>query len=46
MAQGRCRFTVSRLEWLDESLVKMGPVQEASEEILDGILRNNRGTVS
>ena len=45
MAQSRCKFTISRLEWLDENVTPDVSVLAANEEILDGILRNNRGTV-
>ena len=55
ISRARCRHTISRLEWLHEDLVlndhsissTINPavaVREAGEELLDGILRNNRGT--
>jgi hypothetical protein len=47
MAEAKCQFTVSRLEWLDEAVeVRCAAVRKAREELLDGTLRNNRGTVS
>ena len=47
MAEAKCQFTISRLEWLDDTVeVKCHAVRKAREEILDGTLRNNRGTVS
>lgn len=47
MAEARCRYTVSRLEWLDETVeINSQAVRQAREELLDGTLRNNRGTVS
>lgn len=55
ISRARCRLTISRLEWLHEDLVlndhgisaTVNPavaVREANEELLDGVLRNNRGT--
>ncbi len=47
MAEARCRYTVSRLEWLDEAVeIQSHAVRQAREELLNGTLRNNRGTVS
>ena len=47
MAEAKCQFTISRLEWVDEVVeVRSHSVRKAREEILDGILKNNRGTVS
>jgi len=47
MAEARCQYTISRLEWLDEDVeLKAHAVRQAREELLDGTLRNNRGTVS
>ena len=47
MAEAKCQFTISRLEWLDDAVeVRCHAVRKAREEILDGTLRNNRGTVS
>lgn len=47
MAEARCRYTISRLEWLDEAVeINSQAVRQAKEELLDGTLRNNRGTVS
>jgi len=47
MAEAKCQFTISRLEWVDEVVeVRSHAVRKAREEILDGILKNNRGTVS
>lgn len=45
MAQSRCKFTVNRLEWLEENVTPDISVLQANEEILEGTLRNNRGTV-
>jgi len=55
ISRARCRHTISRLEWLHEDLVlndhsissTVNPavaVREAGEHLLDGVLRNNRGT--
>lgn len=46
MARARCQNTLSRLDWLDENPEMKETISEASEEMLDGMLRNNRGTVS
>ena len=46
MAEAKCQFTISRLEWLDDQVeIKSTAVRMAREELLDGTLRNNRGTV-
>ena len=44
MAAANCRHTISRLDWLDENLATMEAVTNAKEEMLDGVLKNNRGT--
>ncbi|TRY71154.1 hypothetical protein TCAL_09287 [Tigriopus californicus] len=45
MAQARCQNTIARLDWLDDCPVDAKvAVNNASEEILEGVLRNNRGT--
>ena len=39
-------FFICQLEWLDEAVeVRCHAVRKAREEMLDGTLRNNRGTV-
>ena len=45
MARARCAHTLSKLDWLDESAEPGAAVREATEEMLHGTLRNNRGTV-
>ena len=45
MAQARCRATLERLDWLDDSEEMKATIQDATEEMLEGTLRNNRGTV-
>lgn len=45
MAAARCRHTISRLDWLDDSIENMEAVKNATEEVIEGVLRNNRGTV-
>ena len=46
MAQTKCQITLDRLEWLDELDSQSHGILEAKEEMLEGVLRNNRGTVS
>ena len=46
ITQSRCKFTVARLEWLEENVTPDISVLQANEEVLEGTLRNNRGTVS
>ncbi len=46
MAKARCRLTLRRLEWLneEEDSIASSAVASAAEEMLEGVLRNNRGT--
>ncbi len=53
ISRARCRHTISRLDWLHEDPVGAAAgegntiasaVREATEELLEGVLRNNRGT--
>jgi hypothetical protein len=46
IAEARCQFTLSRLEWPgDGDELRYEAVRHAREELLDGTLKNNRGTV-
>ncbi len=48
MAQARCKHTLARLDWLHEAVLpeaSVEAVRNATEEVLEGVLRNNRGTV-
>ena len=44
MARARCDNTLARLDWLDDSAEVRGTVRGATEEMLEGVLRNSRGT--
>ena len=44
MAEAKCRASVANMEFLDEEVPEA--VTAAREEILAGMLRNSRGTVS
>lgn len=46
MARARCQNTLDRLDWLEDTQDLKETINEASEEMLEGMLRNNRGTVS
>ena len=46
MACARCQNTLNRLDWLDETPNHKETISDATEEMLEGLLRNNRGTVS